>query len=297
MISIIVCSVNKAGRPAFAEHIRQTAGTPYELIVVENDIDKLSICAAYNKGAAASKYPFLCFVHEDVTFHTPGWGGAFVNALQQKSVGFLGLAGSTLKTHNPSPWWITHSNPLADKYRKVHFIQSGVPQFKSSAPMDSLQEVLCLDGFLLACRAETWRLTCFDEKTLTDFHFYDMDICLTAHRKGFKNFVFTQCNIEHHSTGSINKGWIRSAESFQKKWAAFFPISTEPVAPEELRELERLALMDYINALISNGYMFLPLKYLARLLTYKATPEGSQVFKRYLKSLLHQQSGKNLKTA
>jgi glycosyltransferase involved in cell wall biosynthesis len=297
MISVIVCSVNKDSRPAFAEQVRQTIGAPYELIIVENDLDKLSICAAYNKGASAAKYPFLCFVHEDVTFHTPGWGAAFVNALQSNGVGFLGLAGATLKTRNPSPWWITHCNPLADKYRKVHFIQSGVGQLQSSQSKDSLQEVLCLDGFLLACRSDIWLSIHFDEKTLTDFHFYDVDICLAANRKGFKNYVFTQCSIEHHSTGSINTGWIRSAESFQKKWAALLPLSIGPVLPEDRKELERLALLDYINALISNDFLFLSLKYLARLITYRATPDSNQVFKRYLKCLLHLQSGKSLKTA
>jgi hypothetical protein len=295
MISVIVCSVDNNRRSVFAEQLKQTIGIAHELIIIENDLEKLSISAAYNKGAALAAHPFLCFVHEDVTFHTDGWGPSFVHACQQAQAGFLGLAGSTLKTRTPSPWWITHSNPLADRFRRFHFIQSGVTQSQLSGHADLLEEVLCLDGFFLFCSKVTWEMTGFDQENLTNFHFYDMDICLVAHRKGLKNFVYAGCWIEHHSSGTLNKGWIKSAESFKKKWNDYVPVSLEPVSGSDLHELERLSLMDYINALISNGYLILSLKYLARLLTYGSSPEGSQVFKRYIKTLLHLQSEKNIK--
>ena len=286
MISIVVCSVNKEGRALFAEELERTIGVEHELIMIANDVEKLSICTAYNKGAAAAKYPFLCFIHEDVTFHTIDWGAALVENLRNKKTGFLGLAGSTLKTRNPSPWWITHENPQALSYRRVHYIQSGSEQSQSTRDDGLLAEVLLLDGFFLACTTETWSQTRFDEKTLRGFHFYDMDICMTAHAGGLKNYVYRGALIEHHSSGSLNKGWVQGAEAFQKKWQPSLPAAIGPLPQKDLPQLERLALVDYVNTLINNGYQWLSLKYLAALLTrYKSSPDGRQVLKFWLRHL------------
>jgi len=73
MISVVVCSVNKLARAGFAEQLGRTIGTDYELILIENDVERLPITAAYNQAAGKARYPLLCFVHEDVTFHTASW--------------------------------------------------------------------------------------------------------------------------------------------------------------------------------------------------------------------------------
>jgi len=286
MISIVVCSINKEGRTSFAKQLELTIGVEHELIMVPNDVEKLSICAAYNKGAAAAKYPNLCFIHEDVTFHTASWGAALVENLRDKTTGFLGLAGSTLKTRNPSPWWITHENLLAIPYRRVHYIQSGSERSQPVKDGSLLAEVLLLDGFFMACTAETWSQTRFDEKALTGFHFYDMDICMAAHARGLKNYVYSGVLIEHHSTGSLNKGWVRGAEAFQKKWQPDLPACIGPLPQKDLPELERLALVDYVNALISNGFRWLSLRYMGVLLfRHKKGSENEQVLKFWLRHL------------
>lgn len=287
MISIIVCSINKDARASFSERLEKTIGVEHELILIPNDIENLSICAAYNKGARAAKHPFLCFVHEDVTFHTPNWGAGLIENLRNMDTGFLGLAGATLKTRNPSPWWITHSDPLATSYCRAHYIQSGREQSQSYNTDRLLEEVLDLDGFFLACSRETWLQTGFDEMTFRGFHFYDMDVCMSAHMKGLKNYVYSGCRIEHHSTGSLNRGWINGAEAFQRKWQANLPAATGALPLQHLHALERMALTDYVNALIGNGYKWLSLKYLLVLLfRYKATPETRQVVKYWIRRSL-----------
>ena len=283
MISIIVCSINKEGRALFSEQLERTIGVEHELIMIANDVEKLSICAAYNKGAAAAKYPFLCFLHEDLSFHTDGWGPGLVESLQQKDTGFIGLAGATLKTRNPSPWWITHEDPLAIPYRRTHYIQSGPEQSLSTPNERLLEEVICLDGFFLSCSKTTWSVTGFDDKTLKGFHFYDLDICMSAYTSGLKNYVYGGCSIEHHSSGSMNRGWVQGAEAFQKKWQASLPAAIGPLPQNDLHQLERLALIDYVNALIRNGYRWLSLKYLVSLLSgYKPGPGSTQVLKYWI---------------
>jgi GT2 family glycosyltransferase len=288
MISVVVCSVNKLARAAFAEQLGRTIGTDYELIVIENDVEKLSISAAYNRGALAAKHPFLCFVHEDVTFHTPGWGKELVQRLgETKEAGIIGLAGATLKTRNPSPWWITHESPLAAGYRRMHYIQSGIRQSAHSDNETGFEEVICLDGFFLVCSKQTWELTKFDEAVLTDFHFYDLDISLAAHARGLRNYVYNGCEIEHHSSGSLNEGWVRSAESFHKKWQHRLPARLITVPAGDLGRLEKLALVDYIHTLIRLGFRWKALSYMARLLTrYKYGPGDGQVIKHYIRRLI-----------
>jgi GT2 family glycosyltransferase len=289
MISVVVCSVNKPGRAAFAEQLQRTIGTVYELILVENDIKKLPIAAAYNQAAMTARYPYLCFVHEDVTFHTPGWGKDLVQRLEEKKeAGIIGLAGATLKTRNPSPWWITHEDPLATGYRRMHYIQSGAEQSVYGDHDTAFDEVICLDGFFLVCSKRTWEMTKFDQRILTGFHFYDLDICLAAHAKGLKNYVYKGCRIEHHSSGTLNEDWIESAESFHQKWRPQLPVAITAVPAGDWTRLEKLALVDYIHALIRLGYMRKALGYIARLLTKnKYGPGDGQVIKAYIRRLLH----------
>lgn len=288
MISVVVCSVNRLARAAFAEQLERTIGTDYELILIENDVEKLSITAAYNQAAMAAKYPLLCFVHEDVTFHTSGWGKELVRCLEEsKEAGIIGLAGATLKTRNPSPWWITHESPLATGYRRMHYIQSGIQQSAGSDNEAIFEEVICLDGFFLACSKQTWQLTKFDEAVLTDFHFYDLDISLAAHARGLRNYVYKGCNIEHHSGGSLNEGWVKSAESFHKKWRPQLPVAVMAVPAGDWTSLEKLALVDYIHTLIRLGFRWKALSYMARLLTrYKYGPGDGQVIKHYIRRLI-----------
>ena len=41
---------------------------------IDNREKQWPIARAYNEGASRAHYPFLFFVHEDVKFHSVGWG-------------------------------------------------------------------------------------------------------------------------------------------------------------------------------------------------------------------------------
>lgn len=76
MISIIICSRNKNIDSELEQNILDTIGNiVYEVINIDNSTNNYSIFQAYNKGTQIAKYPYLCFMHEDILFHTADWGG------------------------------------------------------------------------------------------------------------------------------------------------------------------------------------------------------------------------------
>jgi glycosyltransferase involved in cell wall biosynthesis len=70
MISIIICSRNLGIDPKLSTNITSTIGCEYELIVIDNSQNKYSIFQAYNIGIEKSTSEIICFVHEDVLFHS-----------------------------------------------------------------------------------------------------------------------------------------------------------------------------------------------------------------------------------
>ena len=74
MISIIICSRLNILPIDFLNNIKDTIGIEYELIHIDNSEKKYTIFEAYNLGFSMSKFPNLCFMHDDLVFHTQNWG-------------------------------------------------------------------------------------------------------------------------------------------------------------------------------------------------------------------------------
>ena len=104
MLSIVVCSRNSYLPEDFVENITKTIGVPFEFIHVDNSANKHTIFSAYNFGYERSNYPYLCFVHEDVLFHTSNWGEKIIAHLQDDKTGIIGVAGSDLLPRVPTSW-------------------------------------------------------------------------------------------------------------------------------------------------------------------------------------------------
>jgi hypothetical protein len=95
MISIIVCSINDRLFIQFSNSVKETIGADYEIIKIDNNIEKIGISEAYNKGARLSKYEYLLFSHEDVIFETKNWGLKLINHFRNlNNPGMLTIAGS-----------------------------------------------------------------------------------------------------------------------------------------------------------------------------------------------------------
>ena len=113
MISCIICSRQLDISAELKENIASTIGCEYELVVIDNSKNEYSIFSAYNEGVRRAKGDILCFMHEDILYHTQGWGKIISNILQDKTIGQIGVAGSHFMPKAPMYWW---SSPYISQY-------------------------------------------------------------------------------------------------------------------------------------------------------------------------------------
>jgi hypothetical protein len=280
MISLIVCSLKPSLSEALVGNIRDTIGIPYEVICVDNSGGRYSIFEAYNFGASQAKYGLLCFMHEDILYHTPDWGKIVADKLLKKEVGVIGVAGAVFKSASPSPWWISTMEDQSAYYRLniLQHFSTGIQRQRSGADNGRWDEVVVLDGVWLCCRKEIWAETRFDGQKYKGFHFYDLDFSFAVHTRGLRNFVSQEILLEHFSAGNTDKNWIRSAEVFHKKWRKTLPQSVGSLSAGEIRELELSAARNFLQILTANRYhdVRLWLKYWIRMAVHK--PFGKETF-------------------
>lgn len=270
MISIIVCSIKPQLLSSFSKNVKDTIGVPYEIIATDNTKAKEGICKVYNKGAGEAKYEVLCFAHEDILFYTTDWGIKVIKMLNSQEVGVVGVAGATVKTKTPSPWWISNFFSASDFLRYNVFQARGtekvIKQEILNPKLESLSEVVLLDGMWLCCRKDTWAETKFDESHFAGFHFYDLDFCLGVKEKGLKNFVTFNIDIEHTSAGNMEVNWIKDSIIFYKKWKKRLPIYIQPEDAEKGKDLEYQAIRNLILVMGTNKFFpaFAIIKFLVK---------------------------------
>ena len=74
MLSLIICSRTPKISEELEKNIADTIGCEYELVVIDNSLNKYSIFSAYNEGVKRSIGDILCFMHEDILYKTINWG-------------------------------------------------------------------------------------------------------------------------------------------------------------------------------------------------------------------------------
>lgn len=224
MISIIVCSVNDDLFKKFKESAKTTIGTVHEIVKIDNSANLYSLAEAYNLGAEMASFPYLVFVHEDVTFATQDWGRFILNSFAcDPQIGAVGVAGSKYKSLSPSGWPTLHQN--LDSYNLVqYFHKKGESQLQTSFLNGhlSLEEVRVIDGVFISTTKDIWRANQFDSKTFKGFHAYDLDFSLQV-GINYKVIVTYQVLLEHRSEGALGKEWIKNIILFSKKWKKQLP--------------------------------------------------------------------------
>lgn len=240
MISIIICSKLKSKNYELLENIKDTIGSDYELIMIDNSENKYSIFQAYNLGIKTSKFPYLVFVHEDVLFHTIGWGEILVSQfLEHPKAGLIGVAGAKIKTKMPSAWWENDSKFLVKNI--LQHYPNKKPQLEKLGFINSnIEEVVTIDGVFMALRRnESIRF----EEVLKGFHNYDQSLSLDVRQLGYKVMVSNKILIEHFSTGKIDDSWIRSTLQFQQLYKNKLPQS---IGGESMRYHEAKSCLSFI---------------------------------------------------
>ncbi|HEU5365570.1 MAG TPA: glycosyltransferase, partial [Hanamia sp.] len=254
MISCIVCSHNDFFFHQLCENIKKTIGVPYEIIKIENLNKSRGICAAYNKGAVQSLYPYLCFVHEDVLFETKNWGkNACSHFENDSSLGLIGIAGCKVKSEIISTWY--RSGKYEFILNRYNYRQSTKDDLSKSTLMnlnplnETISQVVCLDGVFLFTSRKVWQMIKFDESLLNHFHGYDLDFSIAATQK-FKVAVVYDILLTHFSEGNLDKIWVQEAFKVHKKWKNYLPISIDKISDLNEQHINNISSFNYFMNLI-----------------------------------------------
>ncbi|MBQ7856222.1 MAG: hypothetical protein IJ348_03790 [Alistipes sp.] len=236
MFSIIVCSIRPEQAAALEQNIASTIGVSYEFIVYDNRAAGKGICAVYNECARRAKYDYLCFIHEDIAFHTQDWGREIAQKLSEQDCGAIGFAGGTSKYPYPYGWQSIRTFTCKNYIRGS---LGGGSSLRKSREEGAYSQVVTLDGMALMVRRDVWAECNFDEVTFTGFHSYDTDFTTALFCGGRRNYVCNSVLIEHFSTGSFSTKWYESVKRYLAKWGERLPLFVEP--KHTVRQIARLA--------------------------------------------------------
>jgi glycosyltransferase involved in cell wall biosynthesis len=248
MISIIICSRDIAMLGAVSQDVAETIGAPYEIIAIDNSQQQYGICEAYNNGAAQAKYEYLCFMHEDLKFHTNNWGAIVINTLVASDIGVLGVAGGTYQAKAPVGW--TGAGPDNIRINVLHTTKYSIAQYDYWNPVsEKVAEVATLDGLWMCCRKAVWQEFPFDSEHFPHFHFYDIDFCTRVHAK-YRNLVTFELVIEHFSGGTYGSDWLHNAVNYYKRWKDHLPFGLITINPSEVKKRELAAFQHVIRMML-----------------------------------------------
>lgn len=233
MISIIVCSKDKAASELHQRNIKKTIGCDYEYIRIDNTAGQYGLCTAYNKGVEDAKGDVVVFMHEDAYFMQPEWGWILIQKfIDHPDVGLIGVAGTQyLRADNPG--WVTAGQPFI-KGKIIHDVED---RFFISVYSDSSNdaEVVAVDGLFMAVRKSLFETISFDAETFDTFHFYDLDFCVQAARN---HRLIVTCDIAvlHQSKGVFSEEWEKYGRKFLEKHKMVLPLSCVPGEPGPVEE-------------------------------------------------------------
>ena len=244
MISIIICSRHSDISDEIKRNISETIGVDYELVVVDNSCQKYSIFSAYNYGLSLAKGDLLCFMHEDILFHTKQWGKLLLSYFEKyTNVGMVGVAGTHFLPQMPAAWWDT-------EIRSGQLLQGGFDNGDYKIVSKDIWEdykseptrVVSVDGLWMCFQRNVFDFIKWDDNTFNGFHGYDTDISLQVWEVGFEVHVFWDVLIEHKSCGVSGIDFYKSLDLLYSKWRCSLPITKGvDISKSELQARTRIA--------------------------------------------------------
>jgi glycosyltransferase involved in cell wall biosynthesis len=236
MISLIICSKYPETAASLAKNIQDTIGVDYEIVHIDNSRRQYGICEAYNIGVGRAKGDYLCFMHEDLIFHSYGWGASVEYYLRSGATDMLGIAGCF---YVPARYdW------RFGKLGYVHLIQGlhtfgehpvyynrGI-RWNVTAP---LKRVAIVDGCWFCIKKEHFLngKMRFDSETFKDFHLYDSDISMQANMAGLTISVSSDIIIEHTSEGYYTTAFKDGNTDFINKWKEHLPYAVKELGKND----------------------------------------------------------------
>lgn len=257
MLSIIICHRNIELLNTIKKNIQLTVGISYELIIIDNSQGEYSIFSAYNEGVIKAKNNIVCFVHEDILFHTDGWGEKVINHFSNLEVGMIGVSGGMAQSLIPSPWWTNNyfarsarnilMKDLEKKDEKLYSYYSNPFNDKNRA------EAIIIDGMWFCIRKSLFEKISFDGETFKGYHLYDADISMQVLQYS-KNYVALDILVEHRWAGIISKDYYTDLLKFTDKWKKQLPTQAPKVETNYFQMYNWHALRNFILEIQTKGF-------------------------------------------
>lgn len=257
MLSIIICSISPERLLNLQQNIQQTIGVEYEIISIDNRETEWSIAKAYNYGASKARYPYLFFVHEDVMFHSCGWGEFVERKLREPDCGVIGFVGGKLMLNCYSGWNQYYAWVCCYLYQR----ENDLSRFDvgNAYLQKPFEEVVTVDGLGMFVRRDVWEEYPFDENLLIGFHCYDIDFSLQIMAGGYyKNYICcsNQVLIEHFSSGSFNSQWFADTiRLYKRKWCKILPIAVSgwQLGEKDAKEHEERLSYEFLRKILASS--------------------------------------------
>ena len=259
MISIVICNRGEKINQDLEDNIKSTIGNvDFEIICINNEKGQYNIFQAYNIGVEKAKFPYLCFMHDDVRYHTQNWGLNVINHFLDKQVGMLGVSGPTYLSKIPGIWWGIDRPANPTKSIRQYSLDTNRlnPQEQHVTifnPFNEIKsEVVAVDGLFFCIRKDLFDVIRFDEN-YGGFHFYDIDISLQVLRLNYKIVCVYDIFVEHISASVLNEAWIKSSRLFYSKWKKMLPVWSYPFKRDVIRKMEQNNMQTMFNVLTAAG--------------------------------------------
>jgi len=182
----------------------------YETILIDNtDSTFVSASQALNHGGAKASGDYITFLHQDIMFTSPNALEEIAQYLNDKNK-LYGVAG----------------------VRDSNGVITNITQGQDFAPAGyaSITEpvlVQTLDECMFIVPKEVFEKLKFDESTITGWHLYCVDYCLSAKKIGVDSYVIPSDDVYHLSPGfSMNNTYFRILRKLIKKHSEFPVIYT-----------------------------------------------------------------------
>ncbi len=236
MFSIIICSIHPVLLDQVRANIADTISEPYELLVWDNRENRKGLCEVYNLLAEKARYPFLCFMHEDILL-PDDWGTTLLEIFRKDpGLGLIGISGSKYKS-------ITLSGTATGmlEFDRIEIQHKNAKQeivsLYNNPSHAVIENTVTLDGVFLATLKSVWQEFPFNEEILYGFHLYDLDFSMRVQQK-FRIAVLFNFRMTHLTEGgSFGDHWVEDTIRWHRGCAKMLPASVN-MRRAEFRGLE-----------------------------------------------------------
>jgi len=247
-VSIVMPVCNMLGFTKLCiDYIRKNTIVPYELVIVDNgstdgtqeyfkELSKelevrylrneinLGPIIAINQGIKASKYEYICQIHNDVVIFEKGWLKKIVSIMEgDPTIGIVCLAGRQ---------YIRKDSSCDEDSLKHNLLSVGL-----NPPMKNVvEDIAVIDGLCFVFPKKLIKEIGLLDETYGMMHFYDMDFSLASLKAGYRNVAVNVLAFHVGNGGTTRRSdyykslvpddlrlYNKNSKIFKRKWKGMLP--------------------------------------------------------------------------